>query len=147
MKRLIFLALALSGCSANDLLDTAMHTAKVPAPHASMRVGDRMVLAGDLHCHVLPPDSPHHVTRELESTLKLAEQQGPGRSGHVWIRGRWQWTNGQYEWVPGHWERERAGYQWYDGEWRNQGGTWVWVQGEWRASAQAPVHTRDRRTH
>lgn len=79
---------------------------------------------------------------------RRVEQPGPSRSGHVWIAGRWQWTNGQYEWVPGHWERERAGHQWYDGEWRNQNGTWVWIQGEWRASAQTPaVHTRDRRTH
>ncbi len=73
--RALLLSLLLTGCTSNGILDMAMSSAKVPAPHASMRVGDRMVLAGDLHCHVLPPDSPWHVSRELPETLKLAEDQ------------------------------------------------------------------------
>jgi hypothetical protein len=75
------------------------------------------------------------------------ENPGAARSGHIWIRGHWQWSNGQYEWVPGHWERAKAGHQWHDGEWRNQGGQWVWIQGEWRAQAQVTpqIHVRDRR--
>ncbi len=77
------------------------------------------------------------------------ESPGPARGGHVWIRGNWQWSNGQYEWVPGHWEREKAGLQWYDGQWQNQAGNWVWIQGEWRAQAQVQpqIQVRDRRTH
>ena len=75
MKSLLVTSIFLAGCTSNGILDTAMSSAKVPAPHASMRVGDRMVLAGDLHCHVLPPDSPWHVSRELPETLKLAEEQ------------------------------------------------------------------------
>lgn len=41
-----------------------------------MRVGDRMVLGGDLHCHVLPPDAPYHVSRQLPETIALAEKEG-----------------------------------------------------------------------
>ena len=31
-------------------------------------------------------------------------------SGHVWVKGNWQWQGGQWVWVDGHWERERSGY-------------------------------------
>ena len=75
MKWIFLLAALSTGCTANGLLDTAMNAAKEPIPHAGLRVGDRMVLAGDLHCHVLPPDSPSHVTRGLPETLVLAEEQ------------------------------------------------------------------------
>ncbi|CAN5684195.1 hypothetical protein BH09MYX1_BH09MYX1_23210 [soil metagenome] len=40
-----------------------------------MKVGDRMVLAGDLHCHVRPPDAGYHVSRMLPETIALAEQE------------------------------------------------------------------------
>ncbi len=47
-----------------------------PAPPHGMRVGDRLILAGDMHCHVMPPDSAHHVSRELPETLALARSEG-----------------------------------------------------------------------
>ncbi len=70
------LALAGGGCSTNGLIDYAMAGAAHPPPHAGLVVGDRRVLAGDLHCHVLPPDSPYHVSRELDETVALAEREG-----------------------------------------------------------------------
>jgi hypothetical protein len=33
------------------------------------------ILAGDLHCHVSPPDDPGHVARGLAETLRLARQE------------------------------------------------------------------------
>jgi hypothetical protein len=64
------------GCTKNQLLDIAMSGVSRPtAPHG-MHVGDRLVLAGDMHCHVMPPDSAHHVSRELPETLALAKSEG-----------------------------------------------------------------------
>ena len=65
--------LTLTGCTKAELLDFAMHTA--PRTEAGpKRVGEWELLAGDLHTHVLPPDSPWHVTRDLESTARLAKK-------------------------------------------------------------------------
>lgn len=66
------LALATTGCTKSALVDFAMGSAKVPASHRGYVVGDRRILAGDMHCHVLPPDAPWHVTRHLDETLAIA---------------------------------------------------------------------------
>jgi len=68
-------AFATSGCARNTLLDIAMRGAPHETAATGMRVHDRMVLAGDMHCHVLPPDSPSHVARGLEETLSLAKEE------------------------------------------------------------------------
>ncbi len=68
-------ALACSACSTSRLLDVAMRSAGEPRAPRGLRVGDREVLAGDMHTHVMPPDAPYHVSRELPSTLVLAEAQ------------------------------------------------------------------------
>ena len=48
------------------MIDLAMGTA--PRSTAALgRVGPYEILAGDLHCHVKPPDSPWHVSRALVS--------------------------------------------------------------------------------
>jgi hypothetical protein len=82
MRNARALALALgvtsSGCLHNvgpKMLDVAMGSAKRSPSHRGMRVGDRMVLAGDLHCHVLPPDASWHVSRGLPETLALAASE------------------------------------------------------------------------
>jgi hypothetical protein len=75
VKRLA-LALLLTACTKAQLVDLAMTGAKRPGPHEGMRVGDRLVLAGDLHTHVMPPDAPYHVSRELPETLDLARREG-----------------------------------------------------------------------
>jgi hypothetical protein len=70
------LALLLStGCTKAELLDFAMHTAPRAAA-GPKRVGEWAVLAGDLHTHVLPPDAPWHVSRDLPSTARLAKAEG-----------------------------------------------------------------------
>jgi len=67
-------ALLLTGCSQHVLVDAAMMSAYRPPPPPP-RAGWQ-ILAGDMHCHVVPPDPPWHVTRELPETLEIAESEG-----------------------------------------------------------------------
>ena len=80
MKRatlgLALLALAAPGCTKSQLVDIAMSGAPHVPSATGMRVGGRLVLAGDMHCHVLPPDAPYHVSRDLAGTIELAKQEG-----------------------------------------------------------------------
>ena len=78
MRRLgLALALALlpAGCTKSQLVDFTMSSARHQTP-PRRTVGPYQILAGDLHCHVLPPDAPYHVSRELPETLELAEREG-----------------------------------------------------------------------
>ena len=76
MKRLgLLAALLLLGCTKSQLVDVAMSGAERPHTVRDQRVGDRLVLAGDMHCHVLPPDASHHVSRDLPETLALAKRE------------------------------------------------------------------------
>ena len=60
-----------------------------------------------------------------------AEDPGRERKGYLWVKGHWEWRDGDYEWVPGHWERMRAGKTWTEGRWDNTSGKWTWVPGHW----------------
>lgn len=89
---LLIFALLLLGCTKAELLDFAMRSAPRAAP-GPKRVGEYDVLAGDLHTHVLPPDAPWHVTRDLPATLSLAKAEGldfvvltPHVSGRFYMR-------------------------------------------------------------
>jgi hypothetical protein len=100
------MGLEATSCNRNTWLDAAMsdvpHHRKGPAKAPSSRVGPYEVLAGDLHCHVQPPDSASHVSRELPETAELAAAEGldfvvltphvPGRffldpEKREWVRG------------------------------------------------------------
>jgi hypothetical protein len=68
-----------------------MPTAYRPPPVVPLESGETryQVLAGDLHCHVSPPDSPTHVTRDLADTLDLARKERLDfvvLTPHVWSR-------------------------------------------------------------
>lgn len=78
MKRAAAFAVALlaAGCTKSELLDFAMQTAPRPAPAAAPALAGHLVLAGDLHTHVLPPDSGWHVSRGYEETLAIARAEG-----------------------------------------------------------------------
>jgi hypothetical protein len=67
--------LASAGCSKSQVIDLAMSGSPREAPPGKLRVGNRTVLAGDMHCHVLPPDADYHVSRELPATLALAKDE------------------------------------------------------------------------
>lgn len=76
MRTLVaLLALCTAACTNNGLIDFAMAGASRPASTAGLRVGGREVLAGDMHCHVLPPDADYHVSRQLPETLELARAE------------------------------------------------------------------------
>jgi hypothetical protein len=72
---LALFALAASSCTKTQLVTMAMDGAEHATAHQGRRVGDRLVLAGDMHCHVLPPDAPYHASRELPETLELAKRE------------------------------------------------------------------------
>ncbi|MDB4944419.1 MAG: hypothetical protein JWP97_3953 [Labilithrix sp.] len=71
----VLLAVTQAGCTKSQLVDLAMSGADHPAA-APRRVGEWLVLGGDMHCHVMPPDAPYHVARELPSTVALAKREG-----------------------------------------------------------------------
>ena len=71
----IALAFVSASCGKNQLITIAMSGSPHATSHRELRVGDRMVLAGDMHCHILPPDAPYHVSRELPETLELAKDE------------------------------------------------------------------------
>ena len=53
------------------------------------------------------------------------------RPGFVWVKGRWDWRNGQWAWIDGHWEGQRAKATWIAGRWELQGNYYVWIEGRW----------------
>lgn len=65
----------LGGCTKNQLVTIAMDGAEHATSHHGMQVGGRMILAGDMHCHILPPDAPYHVSRELPETIERAKAE------------------------------------------------------------------------
>jgi WXXGXW repeat (2 copies) len=55
------------------------------------------------------------------------------QTGYVWIAGRWDWQNAQWQWVPGHYERTRAAMNWTDGRWElGSQGYFIWIEGRWQ---------------
>ncbi len=59
-----------------------------PAPVAQVTAPPGyQLLAGDLHCHISPPDVPYHASRGLDDTVRLARAEGldfVGLTPHVW---------------------------------------------------------------
>jgi hypothetical protein len=73
-RGVLVLAAGLLGCAQHVLVDAAMASAYRPS-RPTPRAG-WIILSGDMHCHVAPPDPPWHVTRELPETLELARDEG-----------------------------------------------------------------------
>jgi hypothetical protein len=72
----LFLALILCsaiGCTKHTLVEAAMRGAYRPDPVA--RLDGYLVLGGDTHCHVTPPDNPRHVSRGFERSIELARRE------------------------------------------------------------------------
>ncbi len=47
------------------------------------------------------------------------------QEGFVWVKGHWDWQNGQYVWVAGRYESVRSGKRWRDVRWEQRGNEWV----------------------
>ncbi|EYF00473.1 hypothetical protein [Chondromyces apiculatus] len=83
---LALLAFAVTACGRPvphvfvDVAVSGAHRAELPVPAdalaASARGGGYTVLAGDLHCHVMPPDRYPHVSRTPAETVALAREEG-----------------------------------------------------------------------
>ncbi|MGZ3478282.1 MAG: CehA/McbA family metallohydrolase [Polyangiales bacterium] len=89
--RWILASLALLGCSRHAAIDFAMGSAYRPNDRPTVTLGttSMQVLAGDLHCHVAPPDDPSDVTRGLHRTADLAREESIDfvvLTPHVWSR-------------------------------------------------------------
>jgi hypothetical protein len=69
----------MSACSesvGHHVVDAVVSTAYRPQLPAAPPHPPYRLLAGDLHCHVTPPDFPPHVVRGLAETASLAEREG-----------------------------------------------------------------------
>jgi hypothetical protein len=63
----------------------------------------------------------------------LRDERPGTKAGFMWIRGHYEWRDGQYTWINGHWERERAKERWTDGRWELRNGRYEWIPGGWGA--------------
>ncbi len=92
MLRAALCLLALAGCSRHDVVDFAMGSAHRPLAPPPLTLGGAsplQIVAGDLHCHVAPPDDVTDVTRGLSRTADLARAEGLAfvvLTPHVWSR-------------------------------------------------------------
>jgi len=84
-KALLLSLPLLAGCGrsiSHHLLDAGMSSAHRPAPPTVPAVvlpeakSPYVLLGGDMHCHVSPPDSPGHVSRGMVETAELARAEG-----------------------------------------------------------------------
>lgn len=82
-------SMAGSACTRQGLTDGAIDTVMSSAHRAPPQVGTTtipiptrargkalLLLAGDLHTHVSPPDHPSHVSRGVAETIDLAQEEG-----------------------------------------------------------------------
>lgn len=66
--------------------------------------------------------------------------------GSVWIEGRWENTNGQYQWRQGYWQTTTTTVQatapaqrWVEGHWaQGANSNWVWVEGHYETLPPPP---------
>ena len=83
----LLVALSCASCGKHAIVDTVMASAYRPERASTVDVAPYVLLAGDLHCHVSPPDNPGHVGRNLPDTVALAEEEGLDfvvLSPHLW---------------------------------------------------------------
>jgi hypothetical protein len=77
-------AVLLAGCvrpATHHAIELAMSSAYRPVSDAPLRLPAGLgepdhVLAGDLHCHVSPPDHPMEASRDPAATIDLARREG-----------------------------------------------------------------------
>jgi len=96
------------------------------------RGGATVTVSGGMYPTVAPPPD-------------RTESYGAERQGYLWVKGRWDWRNGQWVWVDGHWERKRANHVWIPGRWELQGNYYVWIEGRWDRAPAGSGQVRDHR--
>jgi hypothetical protein len=60
---------------------------------------------------------------------------GPGQ---VWIPGRYEFRNGNYQWKSGFLDKPRAGHRFNAGRWEEHNGRWEFHEGGWVAASEFP---------
>src|SRR5688500_5654561 len=76
-QRLLLAAVAAgAACTKHGVVDAMMVFAPRTSDAAPPPGSRFLLLAGDMHCHVEPPDHPEHVGRGLTRTLELARDEG-----------------------------------------------------------------------
>jgi hypothetical protein len=88
-RSFVLFPLALAACSKAGLVDFALSGAHRPSHAAELatKMPGYRILAGDLHCHVSPPDVSTHVTRDFPQTVQLARREGLDfvvLTPHIW---------------------------------------------------------------
>ena len=58
-------------------------------------------------------------------------EAGAQRPYFVWIPGRWQWRDGNFEWIPGVWSEGKPGWRWRPGRWTPEHDAWEFSDGRW----------------
>lgn len=61
------------------------------------------------------------------------------RPGQIFVKGHWEWDNGEYVWEPGHYETQRQAKQWREPHWEQRGNEWVFVEGAWIDAPRYPT--------
>jgi hypothetical protein len=73
----VFSALGCTRPTSHYFVDAALSSAHRPnrGDVHSQANSQYQILAGDLHCHVTPPDAPFHVSRTISETMTLAREE------------------------------------------------------------------------
>jgi hypothetical protein len=105
--------------------------------HMEWVEGNWGAMMGDPHVTVTgtPPGGGATVTVNVRPRVAppaLRDEPIQIRTGHVWVRGHYNWEGGAYVWVPGHLEPVREKMTWHDPVWEQRGGEWVFTDGGWR---------------
>ncbi len=61
----------------------------------------------------------------------IREERWDTRPGSLFVRGHYDWRDGEWVWVAGHYERERAGYRYVEPRYEQRNGVYISVGGSW----------------
>ena len=62
---------------------------------------------------------------------QIREERWSNRPGQLFVRGHYDWREGEWVWVAGHYERERAGYRYAEPRYEQRNGVYISVGGSW----------------
>jgi WXXGXW repeat (2 copies) len=71
------------------------------------------------------------VTEPTMAPPTIREERFDRRPGQLFVRGHYDWRDGEWAWVAGHYERERAGYRYEEPRYEQRNGVYVSVGGSW----------------
>jgi hypothetical protein len=77
--------------------------------------------------------SPRVVVVKPQRPLVIVKRPNRPRQNHIWVEGRWKWSDfyREYIWIKGQWMRERSGHYWVSGFWEVSLNGFIWIEGYW----------------